>query len=100
MMRAVGQSGTPARSWSLPTLPPLAAAGVGVALAARGTNASAEVADVVLTADRVDGLADAGLIARRSNRIARRAAVGMTLSWAAMIPAATGLLSPTAVARG
>jgi len=72
----------------------------GSGVAARGTTASAEVADVVLTADRVDGLADAGLIARRSNRIARRAAVGMTLSWAAMIPAATGLLSPTAVARG
>jgi P-type E1-E2 ATPase len=37
----------------------LAAAGVGVALAARGTTASAEVADVELTADRGDGLADA-----------------------------------------
>jgi heavy metal translocating P-type ATPase len=77
--------------------PALAAAGVGVALAARGTTASAEAADVVLTGDRVDGLADAVLIARRSNRIARRAAaVGMALSVAAMIPAATGLLSPTA----
>jgi heavy metal translocating P-type ATPase len=77
--------------------PALAAAGVGVALAVRGTTASAEAADVVLTADRVDGLADAVLIAGRSNRIARRAAgVGMALSVAAMIPAATGLLSPTA----
>jgi hypothetical protein len=45
----------------------------------------------------VDGLADAVLIARHSNRIARwAAAVGMALSVAAMIPAATGLLSPTA----
>src|SRR5262249_8663091 len=53
--------------------PALAAAGVGVALAARGVTASAEAADVVLTTDRVDGLADAILIARRSYRIARRA---------------------------
>jgi heavy metal translocating P-type ATPase len=77
--------------------PALAAAGVGVALAARGVTASAEAADVVLTADRVDGLADAILIARRSYRIARSAAaVGMGLSLAAMGPAAAGLLSPTA----
>jgi heavy metal translocating P-type ATPase len=77
--------------------PALAAAGVGVALAARGATASAEAADVVLTADRVDGLADAILIARRSQRIARRAAaVGMALSVAAMVPAVAGLLSPTA----
>lgn len=77
--------------------PALAAAGVGVALAARGVTASAEAADVVLTADRVDGLADAILIARRSYRIARAAAaVGMVLSLAAMVPAAGGLLSPTA----
>ena len=39
--------------------PALAAAGVGVALAARGAIASAEAADVVLTVDRVDALADA-----------------------------------------
>jgi heavy metal translocating P-type ATPase len=77
--------------------PALAASGVGVALAARGVTASAEAADVVLTVDRVDGLADAILIARRSRRIARlAAAVGMGLSLAAMVPAAAGLLSPTA----
>lgn len=77
--------------------PALAAAGVGVALAARGVTAAAEAADVVLTADRIDGLADAILIARRSHRIARRAAAaGMSLSFAAMIPAALGWLSPTA----
>ncbi|MEV4539543.1 heavy metal translocating P-type ATPase [Asanoa sp. NPDC049518] len=77
--------------------PALAAAGVGVALAARGSTASAEAADVVLTADRVDGLADAILIARRSRRIARRSvAVGMLMSVAAMVLAALGLLSPTA----
>lgn len=47
------------------------------------------------------GPAGAVHIARRSNRVARRAAAGgMTLSVAAIIPAATGLLSPTAVVRG
>jgi heavy metal translocating P-type ATPase len=77
--------------------PALAAAGVGVALAARGVTASAEAADVVLTTDRVDGLADAILIARRSHRIARRAAgLGMGLSLVAMVAAGIGLLSPTA----
>nr|BFE59266.1 heavy metal translocating P-type ATPase [Dactylosporangium thailandense] len=77
--------------------PALAAAGVGVALAARGVTAAAEAADVVLTTDRVDGLADAILVARRARRIARRsAALGMTLSLAAMVPAAAGLLTPVA----
>ena len=52
--------------------PALAAAGAGVALAARGATASSEAADVVLTVDRVDALADAILIARRSQ--AHRAA--------------------------
>ena len=53
--------------------PALAAAGVGVALAARGATASSEAADVVLTVDRIDALADAILIARRSQRIALQA---------------------------
>ena len=65
--------------------PALAAAGVGVALAARGATASSEAADVVLTVDRVDALADAILIARRSKRIALQAVlVGMGLSLVAM----------------
>ncbi|MGE5830076.1 MAG: heavy metal translocating P-type ATPase [Micromonosporaceae bacterium] len=77
--------------------PALAAAGVGVALAARGATASAEAADVVLTVDRIDALADAILIARRSRRIAWRAVtVGMGLSLAAMIAAAAGQLPPAA----
>lgn len=77
--------------------PALAAAGVGVALAGRGASASAEAADVVLTVDRIDGLADVLLIARRSRRVARRAAgFGMALSLAAMVPAAAGLLTPVA----
>jgi soluble P-type ATPase len=77
--------------------PALAAAGVGVALAARGVTAAAEAADVVLTVDRIDALADAILIARRSGRIARRAVlVGMGLSLAAMAAAAAGALPPAA----
>ena len=75
--------------------PALAAAGVGVALAARGATASSEAADVVLTVDRIDALADAILISRRSRRIALEAvAVGMGLSLIAMIAAAVGLLPP------
>jgi len=75
--------------------PALAAAGVGVALAARGATASSEAADVVLTVDRLDALADAILIARRSKRIALQAVlVGMGLSLVAMVAAALGLLPP------
>ncbi len=77
--------------------PALAAAGVGVALAARGATASSEAADVVLTVDRVDALADAILIARRSKRIALQAVlVGMGLSLVAMVLAAAGFLPPAA----
>ncbi|ACV80552.1 heavy metal translocating P-type ATPase [Nakamurella multipartita] len=77
--------------------PALAAAGVGVALAARGASASSETADVVLTVDRVGVLADAILIARRSRRIALLAVlVGMGLSLVAMVIAAIGLLPPAA----
>ncbi len=77
--------------------PALAAAGVGVALAARGATASSEAADVVLTVDRVGTLADAILIARRSKGIAVQAvAIGMGLSLLAMVAAAAGALPPAA----
>jgi heavy metal translocating P-type ATPase len=77
--------------------PALAAADVGVALAARGATASSEAADVVLTADRVDALGDAILIAHRSRRIALQAMVtGMSLSLVAMVVAAVGYLPPAA----
>ncbi len=77
--------------------PALALAGVGVALAARGATASSETADVVLTVDRVDRLAEAVAIAARSRRIAwQSVVVGMGLSAAAMVVAAAGYLPPTA----
>lgn len=77
--------------------PGLAAADVGVAMGARGSTASSEAADVVLTTDRLDRLADAMDIARRARRIAvQSAATGMVLSLAAMAVAAVGWLPPAA----
>lgn len=77
--------------------PALAAADVGIAMGARGSTASSEAADIVLTTDRLDRLADAMLIARRSRRIALQSAVvGMVLSLIAMGFAAAGRLPPTA----
>ncbi|MEZ5151074.1 heavy metal translocating P-type ATPase [Rhodococcus zopfii] len=75
--------------------PALAAATVGVAMGARGSTASSEAADIVLTTDRLDRLADAMEIARRSRRIALESAiVGMGLSLVAMGCAAAGWVTP------
>ena len=75
--------------------PALAAASVGVAIGARGATASSEAADIVLTTDRLDRLADAMDIARWSRHIAvQSAVVGMTLSLLAMGVAAFGWLPP------
>jgi heavy metal translocating P-type ATPase len=77
--------------------PALAAATVGVAMGARGATASSEAADIVLTTDRLDRLADAMDIARWSRRIAVQSAVaGMALSVLAMLIAAVGWLPPAA----
>jgi heavy metal translocating P-type ATPase len=77
--------------------PALAAATVGVAMGARGATASSEAADIVLTTDRLDRLADAMDTARWSRRIAvQSAVVGMTLSLVAMAVAALGWLPPAA----
>jgi heavy metal translocating P-type ATPase len=77
--------------------PALAAATVGVAMGARGATASSEAADIVLTTDRLDRLADAMDIARRARHIAVQSAVaGMGMSLVAMIAAALGFLPPAA----
>jgi heavy metal translocating P-type ATPase len=75
--------------------PALAAADVGVAMGARGATASSEAADVVLVADRLDGLVDAIAIARRSRAIAIQSVLlGMGLAFAFMIGGAFGLFRP------
>ncbi|WP_067901022.1 heavy metal translocating P-type ATPase [Nocardia vaccinii] len=77
--------------------PALATATIGVAMGARGSTASSEAADIVLTSDRLDRLADAMDTARWSRRIAvQSAVVGMSLSLLAMIVAALGWLPPAA----
>ncbi len=73
--------------------PALAAADVGVAMGARGATASSEAADLVITVDRLDRLAEAVRIARHSRRIAIQSVVaGMGMSLAAMLLAAFGFL--------
>lgn len=77
--------------------PALAAADVGVAMGARGATASSEAADIVLIVDRLDRIADAIAIARRSRRIAEQSVViGMGLAFCAMFLGAFGLLVPVA----
>ncbi len=75
--------------------PALAAADVGVAMGARGSASSSEVASVVLMVDELKALAAAMTIARRSRNIALESAIaGLALSASAMIVAAFGYLSP------
>ena len=77
--------------------PALAAADVGVAMGARGATASSEAADVVMTVDRLDRLAEGLAIARRARAIAVQSVVaGMSLSIVAMAVAAAGFLPPVA----
>jgi heavy metal translocating P-type ATPase len=75
--------------------PALALADMGIAMGAAGATVSSETADAVITVDRVDRVADAVSIGRRSLHIARQSVLaGMGLSIVAMGVAAAGYLTP------
>ncbi len=75
--------------------PSLAAADVGIAMGGAGATVSSETADAVITVDRIDRVADAIAIARRTVRIARQSVVsGIGLSVCGMALAAAGWLAP------
>ncbi|TGQ35573.1 heavy metal translocating P-type ATPase [Mesorhizobium sp. M00.F.Ca.ET.216.01.1.1] len=77
--------------------PALATATVGVAMGARGATASSEAADVVVLTDRLQPVAEAVGIARRTRTIALQSIiVGLALSAMAMIAAAMGQITPVA----
>ena len=76
--------------------PALAVADTGIAVGATATVAT-QTADAVIVSDRVDRIADAIRISRRSMRIARQSVVaGISLSVAGMLLAVAGLLPPIA----
>ena len=71
--------------------PALALADVGIAMGAAGATVSSETADAVIIVDRIDRVADAVQIGRRSLAIARQSVLaGMGLSLLAMVFAAAG----------
>jgi heavy metal translocating P-type ATPase len=75
--------------------PALALADVGIAMGTAGATASSEAADAVIVVDRIDRVADAIRIGRRSLGIARQSVVyGIGLSLVAMLFAALGFIEP------
>ena len=75
--------------------PALALADVGIAMGTAGATVASESADAVIVVDRIDRVADAVRIGRRSLHIARQSVLfGMGLSFAAMGFAAFGLIAP------
>jgi P-type E1-E2 ATPase len=76
--------------------PALAAADTGIAVGATATVAT-QTADAVIVSDRVDRVADAIRISRRSMHIARQSVIaGLGLSVLGMLLALGGLLQPVA----
>jgi cation transport ATPase len=77
--------------------PALALADVGIAISGPGATVSAETADAVITVDRIDRVATAVEVGRRSLGIARQSVVfGIGLSLVAMGFAAVGYIPPLA----
>ena len=75
--------------------PALALADVGIAMGTAGATVSSETADAVIVVDRIDRVAEAVRIGRRSLSIARQSVlVGIGLSVTAMGFAAFGLIVP------
>ena len=75
--------------------PALALADVGIAMGTAGATVSSETADAVIVVDRVDRVAEAVRIGRRSLWIAKQSVlVGMGLSIGSMGFAAVGLIVP------
>jgi P-type E1-E2 ATPase len=73
--------------------PVLAAAGVGVAMGARGSTAASESADVVILEDRLEKVADALDIGQRTVTIALQSIwLGIIISVGLMLVAAWGFL--------
>ncbi len=77
--------------------PALALADVGIAMGGPGATVSSDTADAVITVDRIDRVATAVQVGRRSLGIARQSVlVGIGLSLAAMAFAAVGYIPPIA----
>jgi heavy metal translocating P-type ATPase len=77
--------------------PALALADVGIAMGSAGATVSSETADAVILVDRIDRVADAIHIGRRSMHIARQSVLaGLGLSLIGMGFAAFGYLPPIA----
>ncbi len=75
--------------------PALAGADVGIAMGSAGATVSSETADAVIAVDRIERVADAIEIGRRTVAIARESVLGgIGLSACGMVLAAVGLLMP------
>jgi P-type E1-E2 ATPase len=75
--------------------PALALADVGIAMGVAGATIASETADAVIVVDRIDRVAEAVRIGRRSLHIAVQSVLaGLGLSLVAMVFAAFGLIPP------